>query len=243
MKLSKIFSLLTSAVYVIALQSCSVTSNNASIPATSPVVIRDEKIYLAHVQQDSNNRLVSLTNYLQPLFKDFKYETEQNFTKKVLYVQAEAFLRLPAAKALQAVQNELKQQNLALKIFDAYRPYSVTVEMWKIVPDERYAANPAKGSGHNRGVAVDVTLVDLSTGKEIPMPTEFDHLSEKAHHNYMQFDSTILRNRSILRKVMESHGFVALETEWWHYYLANPTRFELLDFSFDQLRNLEKNFR
>lgn len=177
------------------------------------------------------------------MFKDFKYETEQNFTKKVLYVQAEAFLRLPAAKALQAVQNELKQQNLALKIFDAYRPYSVTVEMWKIVPDERYAANPAKGSGHNRGVAVDVTLVDLSTGKEIPMPTEFDHLSEKAHHNYMQFDSTILRNRSILRKVMESHGFVALETEWWHYYLANPTRFELLDFSFDQLRNLEKNFR
>jgi len=243
MKLSETLSLLTSAFCVIALQSCEVSSNNASISTKSPTVVNDNKTYLADIQVDTNKRMVSLTNYLQPLFKEFSYETKQNFTKKALYVHPEAFLRLPAAKALQAVQAELKEQNLSLKIFDAYRPYHVTVEMWKIVPDERYAANPAKGSGHNRGVAVDVTMVNLSTGKEIPMPTGFDDFSEKAHHSYMQLDSIVIKNRSLLRKVMESHGFVALETEWWHYYLVNPTRFELLDFSFDQLREFQKKLR
>lgn len=240
MKLFAKLSLITSAVFVFALQSCGVSGNNASVSAASPVVIKDIETYLSDVQKDSSKRMVSLTKYLQPLFNDFKYDTEQNFTKKILYRNPQAFLRLPAAKALQAVQAELKQQNLALKIFDAYRPYSVTVEMWKAVPDERYAANPAKGSGHNRGVAVDVSLVDLSTGKELPMPSAFDDFSERAHHNYVNFDSLVIANRSLLRKTMEKHGFVALETEWWHYYLANPTRFELLDLSFDQLRSLEK---
>jgi D-alanyl-D-alanine dipeptidase len=240
MKLFAKFSLVTSAVFVIALQSCGVSGNNASVSATSPVVVKEATTYLADVQKDSSKRMVSLTKYLQPLFKDFKYETEQNFTKKVLYHNPEAFLRLPAARALQAVQAELKQQNLALKIYDAYRPYSVTIEMWKAVPDERYAANPAKGSGHNRGVAVDVTLVDLATGNEIPMPSAFDDFSERAHHSYMKLDSVIIANRLLLRKTMEKHGFIALETEWWHYYLANPTRFELLDLSFEQLKSLEK---
>lgn len=240
MKLFAKLSLITSAVIVFAWQSCGVSSNNAPNLTVKPTVITDEKTYLSEIQKDSSKQMVSLTKYLQPLFKDFKYETEQNFTKKVLYTRPEAFLRKPAAEALQAVQNELKQQNLALKIFDAYRPYSVTVEMWKAVPDERYAANPAKGSGHNRGVAVDVTLVNLATGKEIPMPNAFDDFSEKAHHNYMQLDAAIIANRLLLKKTMEKHGFVALETEWWHYYLSNPTRFALLDLSFDQLRNLEQ---
>ncbi len=240
MKLFAKLSLITSALIVFAWQSCGVSSNNGPVLTAKPAVIEDEQTYLAGIQKDSSKRMVSLTKYLQPLFKDFIYETEQNFTKKVLYTRPQAFLRIPAAEALQAVQDELKQQNLALKIFDAYRPYSVTVEMWKAVPDERYAANPAKGSGHNRGVAVDVTLVDLTTGKEVPMPTSFDDFSEKAHHNYMQLDAAIIANRSLLRKTMEKHGFIALETEWWHYYLSNPTRFELLDLSFDQLRSLEK---
>jgi D-alanyl-D-alanine dipeptidase len=114
--------------------------------------------------------------------------------------------------------------------------------MWEIVPDERYAANPAKGSGHNRGIAVDVTLVNLLTGKELAMPTDFDDFSEKAHHDYMHLDSTIIANRKILRDVMEQHGFVALQTEWWHYSLPDPKKYQLMDLDFDQLRRLTGNF-
>lgn len=238
MKRLKKLSFFTFALLVIALQSCVFTGNNASQAGSTLSTISDEKIYFAEIQRDSNNKMVHLTNYLQPLVTDWKYATTDNFTKKVLYNKPEAFLRLPAARALQAVQQELKQQNIGIKIFDAYRPYSVTQKMWEIVPDERYAANPAKGSGHNRGIAVDLTLTDLLTGKELLMPTAFDDFSEKAHHNYIQLPPQALTNRQLLRKVMEKHGFVALETEWWHYYLPDPARYSLMNFSFEQLKKL-----
>jgi zinc D-Ala-D-Ala dipeptidase len=230
-----------SLILIIALQSCGLTGNNASKMAPALVIVNDKDIYTSETQVDSNNQMVSLTNYLHPFIRDFRYATQQNFTKKVLYNHPEGFLRLPAAKALRAVEEELKEQNLSLKLFDAYRPYSITVEMWKIVPDERYAANPAKGSGHNRGIAVDLTLVNLQTGQELQMPTGFDDFSEKAHHNYMQLDSAVIANRHLLRTVMEKHGFAALETEWWHYSLPDPKKYSLLDFNFDQLRKLTRN--
>jgi D-alanyl-D-alanine dipeptidase len=238
MKLLKKLSLATSTLLIIALQNCSLTGNNASKQPPDLVVIKDTATYLSEIQPDSNKKMVSLTKYLQPLNLDFRYATAQNFTHKVLYHHPGAFLRLPAARALKGVQDELKQQNLDVKIFDAYRPYSVTVEMWKAVPDERYAANPAKGSGHNRGIAVDLTLIYLNSTQELAMPTAFDDFSEKAHHDYMQLDSTVLAHRRLLRTVMEKHGFIALETEWWHYYLPGPIKYNLLDLDFDQLRSL-----
>jgi zinc D-Ala-D-Ala dipeptidase len=241
MKLSKKLFVTASTVVLITLQSCGLTGNDASKTTPQLVIIADENSYLIDIQKDSNNRIVSLTNYLQPLLTDFRYATQQNFTKKALYRNPGAFLRLPAARALQAVQNELKQQHLGLKLFDAYRPYSVTVEMWKIVPDDRYAANPAKGSGHNRGIAVDLTLVDLATEKELPMPSGFDDFSERAHHDYIPGDTALATNRKLLRTMMEKHGFIALETEWWHYYLPDAAKYHLMDLDFEQLRKLEKN--
>lgn len=111
--------------------------------------------------------------------------------------------------------------------------------MWKIVPDERYAANPAKGSGHNRGIAVDVTLVKIATGEELPMPTAFDDFSEKAHHNYMQLSNEIIANRTLLKTIMEKHGFTPLATEWWHYSLSGMgEQFELLDLNFKLLKKI-----
>lgn len=147
-------------------------------------------------------------------------------------------MRLAAAKALQNVCIALKKQLLGIKIFDAYRPYSVTKTMWQIVPDDRYAANPAKGSGHNRGIAIDLTLIDLLTKKELAMPTAFDDFTEKSHHNYMLLDSEVLKNRKMLKDVMEQKGFIALDTEWWHYYLPNASKYELLDFDFKQMKKL-----
>jgi zinc D-Ala-D-Ala dipeptidase len=186
----------------------------------------------------SRDAMVELSQYLQPLYIDFVYATPQNFTKQILYKNPRAYLRLEAATALQKVQDTLQTLGYDIKLFDAYRPYSVTQKMWEIVPDDRYAANPANGSGHNRGVAVDVTLVDKNTGIDLPMPTPFDNFSDTAHHNFMQLSTTVLANRKLLKTVMEQYGFIALSTEWWHYSLPNPKRYELLNIDFDDMKKL-----
>ncbi len=188
----------------------------------------------------STAAMVYLNRFLQPLHTEFVYATANNFTHQVLYQHPKAYLRLEAATALQKVQDTLQSLGYDLKIFDAYRPYSVTQKMWEIVPDDRYAANPANGSGHNRGVAVDLTLIDKQTGKELPMPTPFDNFSDTAHHDFMQLGETVLQNRKLLKTVMEQYGFIALSTEWWHYSLPNPKRYELLNISFDDMRKVVK---
>jgi D-alanyl-D-alanine dipeptidase len=206
-------------------------------------VVRKGSTYQQTIQTDTNKRMIAVKKYVQPLTIEWKYATKDNFTKTILYKHPQAYVRLPAAKALQNVQNELKIVGLGLKFFDAYRPYHVTQQMWKAVPDDRYAANPAKGSGHNRGAAVDVTLIDLTTGKELEMPTAFDDFTEKAHHNYSALAANVLKNRALLKETMEKHGFIALDTEWWHYYLPKAAeRFELLDLGFNQLKRLTKNY-
>ncbi len=219
--------------------ACTQYVNNFKKPRRL-VVISKIEVFNNSVKQDPKKRLVLLNDYVNMLVTDFRYATYNNFTHHILYNNPDAFVRLPVAIALQKVQEELAEKGLGLKVFDAYRPYSITKEMWKVVPDERYAANPAKGSGHNRGAAVDVTLVKISTVEELAMPTGFDDFSEKAHHTYMNLPERVLQNRALLKTIMEKYGFISLSTEWWHYSLSNAaTDFELLDLSFDQLKNLE----
>ena len=146
------------------------------------------------------------------------------------------FLRLPAAIALQKVQQELNEKGLGLKIFDAYRPFSVTVKFWELVKDERYVANPSKGSGHNRGIAVDLTIIYLKDGHELNMGTGFDNFTDTAHHTFTKLPEEILQNRELLRSTMEKFGFKAFESEWWHYFLAEGNRFEILDIEFSKLK-------
>lgn len=204
-------------------------------------VISEIKRHKGTVKVDSNQAMVPLSRYLTPLVTDFPYATRDNFTHEILYRNPLAFLRLPVAKALGVIQKELINMELSLKIWDAYRPYAVTKKMWSIVPDERYAANPAKGSGHNRGAAVDLTITDLKTGKELEMPTGYDDFSEKAHHSYKDLPSNVLANRQLLRSIMEKHGFVALETEWWHYSWPNASQiFPVMNLSFKQLQKAAK---
>ena len=149
--------------------------------------------------------------------------------KKVLYPAARAYLRRPAAAALRNVQRELAGENLALKVWDAYRPYRVTVEMWEAIRDPDYVADPAKGSRHNRGAAVDVTLVDLRTGAELAMPTAYDDFSKRAAHDFSELSGEVTANRARLREVMMRNGFEPLPSEWWHYDFSGWQRFELLD--------------
>jgi zinc D-Ala-D-Ala dipeptidase len=202
-------------------------------------VISTPQAYKNSISSDINKRMVLVEKYVSPSFFDWKYATNNNFTRHILYKNPRAYVRLQTAEALAKVENELSLKGIGLKFFDAYRPYSVTKEMWKIVPDDRYAANPANGSGHNRGAAVDVTLVNLKPGEELPMPTKFDDFTEKAHHSYTNLPKDVIENRQLLKSTMEKYGFVALETEWWHYSLPNAAaRFEVLDLSFKQMAEL-----
>ena len=200
-------------------------------------VVQKAATLLPAILADSPNAMVPLSQYLQPLQTDFAYATSSNFTHQVLYKNSGAYLRKEAALALQKVQDTLQSIGLDIKIWDTYRPYSVTEKMWAIVPDDRYAANPATGSGHNRGIAVDLTLTD-STGKEMLMPTGFDNFTDSAHHSFTKLSAEAIRNRKLLKAVMEQYGFIALPTEWWHYSLPNPKRYELLNISFGEMKTI-----
>lgn len=199
-------------------------------PAQELEVVGHYKDYCATAATDSLQTMVELRSLMPSLVYDLRYATKNNFTGRRLYKERDVcFLRLTVAKALENVLLDLQEQQLGLKIFDAYRPYSVTKKMWELIGDERYVADPSKGSGHNRGLSVDLTLVHLATKTELDMGTGFDHFSDTAHHQFTQLPTTVLKNREILKSTMEKHGFKALATEWWHYSWPNNHAYDVLD--------------
>jgi D-alanyl-D-alanine dipeptidase len=204
-------------------------------------IVHDVKLLQSEIATDPNKRMVDLNIVIPRLVFDLRYTTIQNFMHRKLYPTLyTTYLRLPTALALKKVVDELNNQNLTIKIFDAYRPYTVTEEMWEPIKDSRYAADPATGSGHNRGIAVDLTLADLSTKKELPMGAGFDNFSDTAHSDFKDLPAAILQNRLLLKTTMEKYGFTELDTEWWHFSLPNANAFELLDVSFDDLKKLNQ---
>lgn len=195
-------------------------------------VLSNRQQYDQLVKADSNQQLVNLEHYIPGIQKDVRYATTNNFTKQKLYTKTDIYMRLPAAKALKAVQEVLRKKGYGLLIYDAYRPYHVTEAMFKIVPNDLYAADPRKGSGHNRGVAVDLSMVNLKTNKPVAMPTDFDDFTFKAHQNYTPSDPAITANRKLLRDTMKQFGFKGSTTEWWHYYLPDYKKYPLMDIFF-----------
>lgn len=224
--------------WICSVQSPSAFSQKRN-PYQLPLTTRARQ-YQAQTDSQPGLQMVRLTSIIPDLKTDWRYATPQNFTGQILYHHPEAYLRKEAATKLKMVDDSLKTLGLGILIFDAYRPYHVTLAMWKIVPDDRYAANPANGSGHNRGIAVDLTLVDRQSGNSLPMPTDFDNFSDTAHHDFQALDSTVLQNRALLKGVMEHFGFKALSTEWWHYALPDPKRFPLMDVSFRKMKKWTK---
>jgi D-alanyl-D-alanine dipeptidase len=178
--------------------------------------------------------IVDLKEVSPRIIVDMKYATEDNFTKKRLYDSNTCFLRKSTAIKLDAVQKELEKMNLGLKVWDCYRPLAVQRVLWAILPDERYVANPKTGSRHNRASAVDVTLVD-SQGKELLMPTGFDDFSPRAGHHYQDLPDQAIRNRNLLKGLMEKAGFIPLPEEWWHYDDEKWMQFDIMDLSFQDL--------
>jgi D-alanyl-D-alanine dipeptidase len=202
-------------------------------------VVDDVKVLQSEIVNDSNKKMIDIKKAIPSLVLDLRYSTTNNFMNRRLYpFLRTTYLRLAAVNALKKVVIALTNKNITLKIFDAYRPYSVTEEMWDAVKDSRYVADPSKGSGHNRGIAVDLTMVNLRTKKELDMGTDFDNFSDSAHQDFMRLPPTILENRMLLKTIMEKYGFVSFDTEWWHYSLAEADDYELLNIPFDVLKKI-----
>ncbi len=199
--------------------------------------IRNKISFHSMVERDTLMAMIELKSLIPDLQYDLRYANKNNFTAKRLYPRntRTTYLRRHPAQALAKVAEDLREKGLGIKIWDAYRPYRTTVRFWKLIHDERFVANPSKGSGHNRGTAVDLTLVDLKTGLELEMPTPFDDFTPAAFHGAANVDEVRIRNRALLRATMEKFGFVPLETEWWHYSWPGASGYDVLDLSFKAL--------
>lgn len=208
---------------------------------TSVPIISSTTVLQDTMKCNPRKKLVLLTNIIPLLHYDLVYGTLRNFTKTVLYTHAQPYMMAEPAAALQRVECELNKKGLALKIYDAYRPFSATCKIWRQVQDKRYAANPAKGSNHNRGLAVDLTIVDLATGTEIDMGTGFDNFTDSARHDFAGLTAKVIENRKMLRQIMWKHGFSCVLTEWWHYNWRTKEQFDVLDIDFDDLRKIIKD--
>lgn len=157
---------------------------------------------------------------------DMKYATNDNFLKSAVYECQKCLLRKSAADALLKARQDFEKLGLKIKIFDCYRPRDVQQKMWALVPNPIYVADPSKGSIHNRGAAVDITLVD-SAGKELDMGTGFDHFGPEAAHGYKKLPLKVKKNRELLRTIMGQNGFKTFESEWWHYNLEGASALPL----------------
>jgi len=184
-----------------------------------------------------NPKLVNLEDYIPNIQLEIRYATTKNFMGMKFYEAQESYLQKPAAKALARVAKMLKRQGLGLIIYDAYRPWYVTKMFWDATPDslKNYVANPVSGSKHNRGCAVDLGLYYLNTGKKVPMPTDYDDFSEKAHISFTDTSSTILANRQILQKAMKKGGFRVYQYEWWHFDYKDWEKYPVINLTFQEL--------
>ncbi|UYZ63428.1 M15 family metallopeptidase [Hymenobacter weizhouensis] len=195
--------------------------------------------YRRQVAGQPAGELVDLARHIPDLVLDIRYATAQNLLGRPVYELARAYLRRPVAEALARVQAALAGRGLGLCVYDAYRPYHVTVRFYEHVQDETFAAPPWRGSRHNRGASVDVGLVELPSGRPVPLPTDFDELTPAAHARYAQLPAHVLLNRCVLLAAMQAQGFVNYPGEWWHFDHASWASFGLLDLPFEALENPE----
>ena len=195
-------------------------------------------VFAQHAPPKETNKreahLVELITLDNTIKLDIRYATGNNFVGRAVYPEARAFLQKPAAKALLKVHKKLGKQGLGLVIFDGYRPWTITKLFWDVVPEEKrkFVADPAKGSKHNRGCAVDLSVYDLKTGALLEMPSEYDEFTERASPDYKGGTERQRANRDMLRRLMENEGFTVNPNEWWHFDFKNWQDYAIYDISF-----------
>ncbi len=181
--------------------------------------------------------LVELVKLDPTIRLDIRYATANNFVGRPLYTEARAFLQKPAAESLQRAHQKLRQQGYGLLIFDGYRPWAITKLFWDVTPPNlhNFVADPKKGSKHNRGCAIDLSLFDLQTGKEIEMPGAYDEMTERSYPTYKGGAPEQRKARDVLRAAMEAQGFAVNEYEWWHFDYQDWRQYPILNVSFAEL--------
>lgn len=191
--------------------------------------------YRASVKLNPEKELIDLEKYIPGLVVDIRYATANNFTGEKIYSLSKAYARKPVAESLKKVQSDLKAQGLGIKIFDAYRPYKATIKFYEVYKDTTYVASPYRGSRHNRGCALDLTLIDLKSGIELKMPTGYDSFSKEAWPSTPVKDPVVRKNRTLVINAMQKHGFKVNGSEWWHFDFIGWKKFEVLDIDFEEL--------
>ena len=221
--------LLPALLLASALGCATATSPPAAIPASAPV----EKGEFRKAD------LVEIVKLDPTIHLDIRYATSNNFAKRPVYREARAFLQRPAAEALERAHRSLAEQGYGIVVFDGYRPWSVTKLFWEIVTqadrDRGFVADPRKGSKHNRGCAVDLSLYVLATGEEAAMPSTYDEFSDRASPRYAGGAPELLARRDLLRATMEREGFEVDPGEWWHYNYRDWKKYPILDIPFDAI--------
>jgi D-alanyl-D-alanine dipeptidase len=206
-------------------------------------VINTTAEYLKSVEKDSIFMLVSIPDFIPDLVLDIRYATENNFTRTKVYDSPGAYARLPVVLALAKAHKECKQYGLGIKLYDAYRPYSATLKFFGLASNKSFVAAPWTGSRHNRGCALDITLIILATGEELPMPTAFDDFTERAHPNFTDLPNYLLAHRNLLIEIMKKHGFEVFHNEWWHYDFKGWEKFPLMDLNFTEIKTANNTLK
>jgi D-alanyl-D-alanine dipeptidase len=199
-------------------------------------LIREVSIYRKQIIKDSNQALINLEGFIPHLKLDIRYATKNNFMHARMYSLAKAYLRKPAALALRKVNQALNARGIGIIVYDAYRPYSITVKFYQKVGDSDFVASPRNGSKHNRGCALDMGLYYLKTGIPLEMPTAFDSFSKEAAADFKNLPPKALEDRTLLARYMVQNDFHTIPTEWWHFDFKDWPRYNILDISFEQLK-------
>ncbi len=219
-------------LFAVCLNACA--QKNAQNPY-GLTIVNDFKAYKADYKEHPNNELIELKKAIPSIVLDIRYATKNNFMQQVMYQQARAFARKPVVEQLKKIQAILNKKGYGLKIFDAYRPYAITLAFWEKASDKNFVANPNKGSKHNRGCAIDLSLIYFKTGKDVPMPTPYDSFAPEAAPHFENLAPEVIKNRDFLIATMQGNGFKVIYNEWWHFDFNGWQGYDLMDIPFEKL--------
>ncbi|PID87720.1 MAG: peptidase M15 [Bacteroidia bacterium] len=227
------------SLFILCLISCKeVSRNHANASLSNPHKLSSKMEGKAPVPQLLDTAAINLpdtsfvdvTLFSKQIIPDIRYATKNNFTRTQLYPCAKCLLRYKILKALLHAESMFLKRGFRIKVFDCYRPLSVQKKLWEKVPVPGLVANPATGSRHNRGSAIDLTLTDM-LGNELDMGTDFDDFSYKGKTFCKTLPDTVKKNRMLLRSVMQAAGFAGINSEWWHFLYVGKKRYKLSNHS------------
>ncbi|WP_276390901.1 M15 family metallopeptidase [Eudoraea chungangensis] len=224
-------------LFLFAFPGCKESDKRKIRQAEKEIILKKEEIIEATPKVDktylldsyTDTTFIRLADFSDDFSYDLRYATTNNFLKAKVYPCGECYTRVKTAKALISANKEFIEHGFRIKFFDCYRPNAVQYKMWELVPNPQYVANPVKGSIHNKGGAVDISLVGLK-GEFVDMGTDFDYFGKRAYHDNTNLPEAILENRKLLKEIMEKYGFWSIRTEWWHYNLQGSSKDPIANF-------------